>query len=459
MFFFRCLSISPLTVAVLTLGCGLAARAQLSVPPLTSAAPVGVPGDIEARGVNTGFVLLMSQIAQGQLTPQQAWEQKLLSADDILQLLSRPQRLTQDGSNEDLKRDLAGLLVSYAPETVATPDELSARVRLELCHYYSEQGDERAVPLCEALIAEKLDGKQIQMPTGAAAEPDNASLWLGGVIYLAQYYEKVGQWQKAGETWERALTFWQDVSWWQAGVRIDAARAYKQTGTPENQEKAAQLYAKVSDYGNAWDTVMARYDHAQPLLQEGKLDEAQAILSAPLKLDERSEFAVIAQNTWLASIAYRKGDLDDALRLSKIAVDAGEGVALTNAPVRGLYSMAQDTYTRAGGWRKQPIQTDTKEVVFQANPSQPDQPLYARFRIKTYGDTSITASVDNPNIQARVLPVNNWQRAGLNAHEEEMEVIIQSSSLNKFKDVPLVLSSATRGKTTTVRLSLVEKSA
>ena len=114
---------------------------------------------------------------------------------------------------------------------------------------------------------------------------------------------------------------------------------------------------------------------------------------------------------------------------------------------------------RLEGWKKQPIQTDTKEVVFQANPSQPNRPLYARFRIKTYGDTSVTASVDNPNIQARVLPVNNWQREGTNAQEEEMEVIVQSNSLNKFNDVPLVLSSATHDKTTIVRVSLVEKPA
>ena len=91
------------------------------------------------------------------------------------------------------------------------------------------------------------------------------------------------------------------------------------------------------------------------------------------------------------------------------------------------------------------------------NPLHPDQPLYARFRIKTYGDTSVKATVDNPQVQVRVLPIDNWRREGLDAHEEEMEVIVQSSSLKTFKDVPLVLSSVTRGQTTTVRLSLLEK--
>ena len=448
----------------------MAAHAQVGVPqqelvapvgvaPLTSVAPIATVGGVQASAVNAGLSLLMNQIADGQMTLAEAWDKGLLDAPKVLQVLNQSARLTDDERNEILQRDLAGLLVRFAPETVVKPEQLSARVRVALCRYYSENGDARTVPLCEALIKEKLDGKQEKMPTGAAAEPDNASLWLGGVIYLAQYYQNTQQWQKAGETWERALTFWQDVSWWQAGVRIDAARAYKQTGTPENQSKAETLYAQVPTFGDSWDSIMARYDHAMPLMNAGKLDEAQALLSAPLKLDEHSEFGVIAQNTWLANIAYQKGDLDEALRLSQIAVDVGKGVALNNDPIRGLYSMALDTYNRAGGWRKQPIQTDTKEIILQANPSQPDQPLYARFRIKTYGDTSITASVDNPNIQARVLPVNNWQREGLNAQEEEMEVVVQTNSLKTFKDVPLVLSSAMRGKTTTVRLSLVEKSA
>lgn len=482
MSFFRRSADCAFIVILATLSCGLAARAQVGVPQLAPVAPVGVAptstgvapvemvggmgvapvgavGGVQMSGVNTGVSLLINQIAAGQMTMDEAWDKGLLDAPKVLQLLGQSARLTEDASNETLQRDLAGLLVRLAPASVATPETLSARVRVALCRYYSSVGDARTIPLCEALIAEKLDGKQINQPSASNPDGGSSSLYLSSVICLAQYYQKVGQWQKAGETWERALTFWQDASWWQAGVRIDAARAYKRTGTPENKSKAESLYAQVPGFGDSWDTVMARYDHAQPLMNAGKLDEAQAILSAPLKLDERSEFGVIAQNTWLANIAYQKGDLDNALRLSKIAVDAGQGVALTNDSIRGLYSMARDTNTRSGGWKNQPIQTDTKNVVFQANPSQHEAPLYARFRIKTYGDTSITASVDNPNIQARVLPVNNWQHEGLNAHEEEMEVVVQSNSQNKFNDVPLTLSSAKRGKTTTVRLSLIEKSA
>ncbi len=262
-----------LTVTLVTLSCGVAARAQVGVAqraplapvgvapvgagagvvtaPAMGATPVGAVGGVKASGVNTGLLLLIGQIADGQMTLDESWKKGLLDAPKVLQLLSQTQRFTEDERNETMKRDLAELLVRYSPATVATPDELSARVRLELAIYYSRIGDARAVPLCEALIGEKLDGQQIQMPKGKEAEPDDASLWVRSVIALAQFYENTEQWQEAGETWERALTFWQDEPGWQASIRLDAARAYKETETPENYSKAKQLYIQAAQGSNA----------------------------------------------------------------------------------------------------------------------------------------------------------------------------------------------------------------
>ncbi len=239
-------------------------------------------------------------------------------------------------------------------------------------------------------------------------------------------------------------------------LALEAARWSSGQG---QKERANLLYQRIDGFNDGWHTMMARYDQASPLINAGELEEAKAILAPPINAKVHQWDGELAQTAWLASIEYQQGDLAKALELGKKLNDL---VPIGQAPggARGnLYEMGHDVYLRAGGWETQPIQTDTKEVIFQSNSSQPNQPLYARFRIKTYGDKSITASVVNSNIQARVLPVNNWQRDGLNAQEEEMEVIVQSNSLNKFTDVLLVLSSATHGKTTTVRLSLVEKSA
>ena len=238
-------------------------------------------------------------------------------------------------------------------------------------------------------------------------------------------------------------------------LSLETARWLFQQG----QVKQAEiLYQRIPQFGDGWHTILARYDQAAPLIDAGKLDEAKALLAPPLNATLRQVEGEIAQNAWLASIEYQRGHLDEAFRLGQKVKEAVPPGQIPGGSIGNLYQWGLDIYTRAGGWKTQPIQTDTKEVVFKANPSQADRPLYARFRIKTYGDTSITAIVDNPGFQARVLPLDNWQREGLNAHEQEMEVVVTTSLNRPVADVPLVLSSAARGKTTTVRLSLSEES-
>ena len=297
-------------LSVLTLGCGWAARAQVGVPQRAPVAAVGVPsgvgatavsavGGVQVRSVNTGVLLLLNQIAQGQMTLDEAWNKGLLDAPKVLQLLGQPTRLTEDQSNETLQRDLAGLLVKLAPETVAKPETLSARVRVALCRYYSSIGDARAVPLCEALIAEKLDGKQIKQPLASNPDGGSSSLWLSSVITLAQFYQNVGQWQKAGETWERALTFWQDASWWQSSVRIEAARAYTAVDQPE---KARALYAQVEQMSNTKYRGMAFYDQASFLIQDHPAQARDLVLNAlpllPQPVDRVGPLWALAQAQW-----------------------------------------------------------------------------------------------------------------------------------------------------------------
>jgi hypothetical protein len=89
-----------------------------------------------------------------------------------------------------------------------------------------------------------------------------------------------------------------------------------------------------------------------------------------------------------------------------------------------------------------------KELIIKTNPLQPDKPLYARFRIKTYGDTTVTATVDHPTIRVRVLPVNNWQKNKFEAFEEQSEVILEVPANYARLTIPqnftLKLQSATR---------------
>ncbi len=310
-----------LTVTLVTLSCGVAARAQVGVAqraplapvgvapvgagagvvtaPAMGATPVGAVGGVRASGVNTGLLLLIGQIADGQMTLDESWEKGLLDAPKVLQVLGQTQRFTEDTRNETLQRDLAGLLVKLAPESVAKPEKLSARVRVALCRYYAGNGDARAVPLCEALIAEKLDGKQINQPLGSNPDGGSSSLYLSSVILLAQYYQNVGQWDKAAETWERALTFWQDADWFQSSVRIEAARAYTTINQPE---KARALYSQVEQMSNTKFRGMAFYDQASSLIEEHPAQARDLILNAlpllPQPVDRVGPLWALSQAQW-----------------------------------------------------------------------------------------------------------------------------------------------------------------
>lgn len=319
-------------------------------------------------------------------------------------------------------------------------------MRLWLADYYWSQGDVKAVAVGQSLLDEF--PPPALGPQMIAYQANERIGW---------FYRDQGQPQKSAATWLHWKAYQGGPDWALTNAKLEAARELEKVG-PENAGQVSQLRQEIVAQKDGWITALVYYDEYNALLAAGQPEAARRALSQPIEATTSVAQGRIAQNAWLANIAYQSGDLNETLRLTKEALAQNmEGVG--QASVKGLLEQARELYNRAGGWKSQPIQTDTKEVVFQANPSQPEQPLYARFRIKTYGGNLVTASVDNPNIQARVLPVNNWQHEGLNAHEEEMEVIVQSNSLNKFNDVPLVLSSATRGKTTTVRLSLVEKSA
>lgn len=225
---------------------------------------------VEGVGNSARFIAL-SQMREG-VAPEELWQKHLLTAEDIFAILESNDRLTQDERNEKLRRDLAHVLVDHTPEQVKDVSKLKLNVRVALARYYSSVGDVRTVDIAEGLLKE-LDRK-----------PKDADPWpqLWGVILLAKYYEKTEEWQKAGETWERALGYQSNVGWWQAGVRVDAARAYKQTDAPENQKKAEELYAQVPKFGNNADTGMAIYDQASALVEKKQQVEAQSLLQRSL---------------------------------------------------------------------------------------------------------------------------------------------------------------------------------
>ncbi len=434
MILFRRSATCALTVILVTLSCGLAARAQVGVPqrapvapigvapasavgtvttapvmgaapvktaPVASAAPVKSVSGMEVNGVNTGLLLLIGQIADGQMTMDEAWSKGLLDAPKVLQLLSQTQRLTEDTRNETLLRDMAGLLVRFAPESIAKPEQLSARVRVALCRYYADEGDARTVPLCEALIAEKLDGKQIKQPLASNPDGGSSSLWLSSVITLAQYYENTGKGQKAGETWVRALKYWQDAKWWQSSIRIEAARAYTSVG---QSEKAKTLYDQVPSIGDGWYTGLALWDQASILMANGNHRKALQLLQTPVSGEGTDMIEVVLSET-IAESHYLNGNAKEAEKKSLDSLRTFKTLKTPRASVVEFAERSENILAWLDLWKKEPIIGLPRRL---RPVKTPIGSIQARLSVRTWGDAPLTVTSDNASIQTLVEAEGQW---------------------------------------------------
>ena len=419
--------------------CLASVTARADAPPLVVAAPDALPTvDLQVDASDAGTAAVWEAMQKGAISPAEAWQKGLLDAQAVQAGLSKGLAGGEDDKSRKLRLALGGILVQYAPEVVKDALKRPKQVQLALADFYASQGDEKAVPLYEAVI------KQTKAP------------YEQGLLLeaLGEFWSQKGQPQKAQEAFERGRkVLIGNNPHLAAEMLLVTARAWSKA---KDEDKARQFYAKTAEDGDGWMTVLSFYDQSQPLMAEGKLAQARVLLSQPLRATGHQLEGEIAQNAWLASLDYQEGDLEDAFRHGGAVVKAGEGVTFQAASTKSLYEMGRDIYLRAGGWKTQPLQCDVKEIVLKTNPSHPDQPLYARFRIKTYGDQSVTATVDNPALQVRVLPVDNWQKSVLETKEEESEVIISSNQGHPTKrEFSLTLTSQLSLKS--VRLGVILK--
>ena len=403
----------------------MAGAASVKTTPLVGLSSIGSASGINApivsvspsegaSGVNASLWLLMGQIAAGQITLDEAWSKGLLDAPKTLQLLGRSARLTDDESNETLQRDLTASLVRLAPETVAAPEKLSARVRLFLCRYYSSIGDARAVPLCETLIVEKLQNREEKVPARQISEPDDQSFWLRSIIALAQYYEKAGQWQKAGETWERALGFWQDANWWQASIRLEATRFY--TAIPGKEAKARELYAQVPRYGDAWFSGIAITDQADELMRQHKFEAARALLNQTVTGLNSEKFRVVM--LYYMARSYLSEDKDGNMMLAEKYAQAALTQAESLSPqqqdeLQYTVGQAENILKAAQQWHS-PIFTEKTEVrMVMPNKQSTAIGVVDGFLVRTRHLAKLIVNVDNPSVKVSIedipprVPVEN----------------------------------------------------
>ena len=126
------------------LGWGAVARADA---PVAVMAPLEVPEVVADAAVWAG-------LQGGQISPAQAWQDGLLDGATVQAGLAKGVAMGEDDVSKQLRRALGELLAKNAPATVAEGAQLPRGVQLALADYYASAGDERAVPLYEAVIVQ-----------------------------------------------------------------------------------------------------------------------------------------------------------------------------------------------------------------------------------------------------------------------------------------------------------------
>ena len=237
---------------------------------------------------------LVARLRAREVSARALWEAGELNLEDIVYFV---QSLDAWGGfhyekDDELRRAMVALFVKHGQSQLEQPNQLSPAMRLWLADYFWSVHDGRCVTLAHSVLDD------IQTPV----EGGNMLVFTA-VERLGWYYRDTKQHEKSAQIWEWVRTAMPDEGWWRPDAVIQAARAYKQTGTPENQLKSERLYAQIPAFGQGWFSALALYDQVQPLLSAGQWAEARTLMAQPLGATQGQAVGTVAQNSWLASFS------------------------------------------------------------------------------------------------------------------------------------------------------------
>jgi tetratricopeptide (TPR) repeat protein len=252
---------------------------------------------------------LVAKMKEGALSPQKAWDEKLLDVDDLLWI--HLNSIDPWGGffwekKLSLRRGLTKLLAENGGEKLQPMEKLPPFVRLWLADYYQSVRDEKCLELCESIISEFKEPVKGESP-----------LLFQAIERIAWHHGLKGKHLKAAQTWERFLPLSAKVGWWTPDALLETARAYDKAG---EKNKAFFLYAKVPNYGNGWITGMSYIDQASNLMYEKNHRRAREYLSRHVTGDRADEIKV-AMLTMLARSHLQTGEKDKAAQYAQKALD------------------------------------------------------------------------------------------------------------------------------------------
>jgi tetratricopeptide (TPR) repeat protein len=366
----------------------------IAPPKSESIAPLGRPSAVKlpaqtaiVEAVHRHVPTLIEQMLQGKLTPQKAWDEKLLNVDDLLWIFTS--HIDPWGSfnwkfNVQVRRGLAALLAQHGADKVAQAEKLPPNVRLWLTDYYQSIGDEKAIVVGESIL------KEIKTPI----KSEN-SLVFQTVERLAWYYNGKRNYKKSAETWLRMEHFYEDTGWWVPDAIFWAARMYLLAG---NRARAWELFARVPEYNNGFFSGMSRFDQAGLLLSEGKIEEARQLLKQPLTGDDadRVRVAILAS---LGRSYYLTGNFAEARQYSQESLKLYKAQRARDP--EATFGLAQQTLQLIEQWSKEPIFCEPKTLDV-AIKEDDKSPIILRLALHTFRKIPLILHIDSPSVTVQL---------------------------------------------------------
>lgn len=390
----------------------------------------------------------LSELKAGTLSLDEAWARGYLSAGNVLDIAGRWRDWSAEGKR--LRVELVRSLAERAPEVLSleSPGALGDWKRLVGVGYQAQK-DERAVLWYEAALRD-LQSRRVQQGqqggvgglVGRAERPalkrglygrvtsEGEPSWVAEIGGLARFYAERGQHEKAGQTWERAGDYSRHPDW-RADALIEAARAYSRAG---QENKAKALYARVSQYENAWFTGLAADDQFLTLISQKKYREARLLIDHSM-LGAETEQTKILLLSDSGQLHYAVGEW------IKVKKDSEEAIALfeslkpeqRRAGIDTRINTAQARLMMSQQWLKQPLRVEQNEIRVKTQRSENVQPpIIEKIYVRSPKDVSLQVSVNIDKIKAYVSGVKTDE--SVNSYYFQQEVVVEISA-NGVSDI------------------------
>jgi tetratricopeptide (TPR) repeat protein len=372
---------------------------------------------------------LVEQINNGALSPQQAWDDKLIDVNDLLWIFTsciEPWGSFGGKKNVEVRRALVRLLIQHGGDKSAAPEKLPPVVRLWLADYYQSVKDEKSVALCESILSE------IKMPV----KGENA-LVFQTVERIGWYYRNVGQYEKSAQSWLRMKDYHADVGWWIPDSMVAAARQYYLGG---NEAKAQELYAQVPAFGNGWLSGLAFYDQANALITKGQHTEARALLTKTVQ-GNRAEDVQVALWALLAYSHYVTGDFTVAQQWSKKALKQYKSLKnpSTDSDLEFQVKEAHRILQWSAQWMKQPFICEPK--VISSDEPRSTKPLTYQIMVRSHHFLPLRLKSSDARLKAQVSDFNKPRVPRRYFFEQEVTLEIAPELIEKTLEATLAISS------------------